>query len=67
MTVCLNDKEISLPKEALTVFDLLKSQNISENGIAVAINQQVVSKSKWTTTQIKNNDKIIIITATQGG
>ena len=67
MTVFINDKEISLPRNTILLSDLLQQQNITENGIAVAINQQVISKSKWKTTYINNNDKIIIITATQGG
>ena len=67
MTVFINDKEISLPNGNISISELLKQQNIPENGIAVAINQQVISKSKWKTTYINNQDKIIIITATQGG
>ena len=67
MTVFVNDKEISLPEDTISLAELLQQQNIPENGIAVAVNQQVISKSKWNTTHINNNDKIIIITATQGG
>ena len=39
----------------------------SKKGIAVALNNSVVSKPNWTKTELKENDKILIITATQGG
>jgi sulfur carrier protein len=67
MTVYINDKEVLLPEKTASISELLKIQKISENGIAVAVNNTVISKSKWATTHINNNDKIIIITATQGG
>ncbi len=40
---------------------------ISEKGIAIAINQEIVARSDWHTFQLKPGDKIIIIKATQGG
>lgn len=36
-------------------------------GIAVAINNSVVSKAEWDKTTLKENDKVLLITATQGG
>lgn len=36
-------------------------------GIAVAINQEVVAFDQWKQTPLKENDQILIITATQGG
>lgn len=36
-------------------------------GIAVAINQEVVAFDQWKETPLKENDQILIITATQGG
>jgi sulfur carrier protein len=37
------------------------------NGIAAAVNNSVVPKTTWEKFQLKENDKIIIIKATQGG
>ncbi len=68
MNITLNGKNISLQTTTpVNVKQLLQQQNISMNGIAVAVNQQVIPKSGWENTFIQENDKIIIITATQGG
>ncbi|HIX55509.1 MAG TPA: sulfur carrier protein ThiS [Candidatus Sphingobacterium stercoripullorum] len=37
------------------------------NGIAVALNNQVVPKERWAQTTLKPSDNILIITASQGG
>ncbi|BDD07291.1 sulfur carrier protein ThiS [Aureibacter tunicatorum] len=51
----------------LSVEKMLASMQIKPNGIAIAINNTIVSKSKWDGHFIKENDKITIIKATQGG
>lgn len=38
-----------------------------QQGIAVAVNNQVISKSKWTEYNMQMNDEIIVVTAAQGG
>ncbi len=38
-----------------------------QNGIAVAVNHQVIPKPIWKNTLLSENDHILIITATQGG
>ena len=40
---------------------------LDSKGIAIAVNQTVISKSEWSKTQLKENDNIAIIKATQGG
>ena len=66
-TVFLNGKEISIEKEN-TLFDLLSLNRFSDKkGIAVALNNEVVTRSDWNKKQLKQGDKIIIIKATQGG
>lgn len=39
----------------------------SHAGIAVAINDQVIMKKDWPVTQLAERDRVLIITATQGG
>lgn len=51
----------------LSVEQLVEHYNVSINGIAVAINNEVIKKSNWSSTLIKNDDDIIIIKSTQGG
>lgn len=46
---------------------LLETLKISSNGIAVAINNQIITKTEWNTTILNENDAITIIQATQGG
>ncbi|MHB1922928.1 MAG: sulfur carrier protein ThiS [Chitinophagaceae bacterium] len=36
-------------------------------GLAIAINNQVISKEFWNTHQLKEGDNIVVINATQGG
>lgn len=46
---------------------LLSQLNISRQGIAVAINNQIITKTQWEQTLLSENDNVTIITATQGG
>ena len=47
---------------------LLQELNINaQRGAAVAVNNVVITKSEWERHQLKTNDKITIIRATQGG
>lgn len=36
-------------------------------GVAVALNSDIVPRSEWTTTALRGNDRIEIVTAVQGG
>ena len=52
----------------ISLLTFLEQHNLSEKtGIAVAINQSVVPKSKWAEHKLITNDNILVITATQGG
>jgi sulfur carrier protein len=50
---------------AAEIFTLLEIKNI--NGYALAINNNVIPKIKWSETILKENDKVLVIQATQGG
>ena len=50
------------------ISELVQSlQMPSTNGIALAVNEKVISKSEWEKFELKENDKILLIKATQGG
>ncbi|MCT4580707.1 MAG: sulfur carrier protein ThiS [Flavobacteriales bacterium] len=67
ITIQLNGQKIQLPK-GVTLKVFLNQNNLANNGgVAVALNQSVVAQSDWEEKELKNNDEIIIITATQGG
>ncbi|WP_459210017.1 sulfur carrier protein ThiS [Aquimarina rhabdastrellae] len=47
--------------------ELLEQLQIATQGIAVAINQNIIPKTAWNETQLQAEDHILIIQATQGG
>ena len=67
MNVIVNNKTIELP-DASGINALLAQLNIaSPQGIAIAVNEQVVPKSDWQSCVLKDNDAVLLIRATQGG
>jgi sulfur carrier protein len=67
MEITINQSITEIPERS-SVEDLLASLfTVSSKGVAVAINQAVVPKSKWPVHIISPNDKITLIKATQGG
>lgn len=66
ITVNINNKKHSL-FSPICIAEMLSQLNIETQGIAVAINNQIATKASWKTHQLSNGDKILIITATQGG
>lgn len=66
MKVILNQTELCVDNN-LTLCNLLKEQNIKPEGIAVAINNKIISKSDWAETTLCESDKITVIQATYGG
>ncbi len=67
MKLIVNDKpEILLIGNRL--LDLLHKTNLTkQKGLAVAVNNNIVPKAEWENHELKENDKITIIRATQGG
>ena len=66
MNIVVNHKKKTVA-EAIALDSLLSDLNIEQQGIAVAINNQIITKSDWNNTTLKENDAITIIQATQGG
>jgi sulfur carrier protein len=54
-------------KESQNLADLVKELDIQAHNFAIALNQQVVPRSKFDSTTIKDNDKIEIVHAVGGG
>lgn len=68
MEIIVNNQSRKLPEDRITVQQLLQQEIPGkQSGIAVAINNQIVSKSNWEQTCIADKDNILIIRATQGG
>lgn len=66
MTVYLNEKPFSVAK-GTTLFDFLSAQKVPNQGIAVAINQRVISRDQWKATLLTDQLKILLIHAVSGG
>ncbi len=68
ITVTVNNESIYVNQNTtLEEVVLQKINHISQTGIAVALNDNVVQKLNWVSTTLKDKDNILIIKATQGG
>lgn len=65
--ITINGKEFSssLPTTIRQLFAELKTD--INQGIAIAVNNEVIPKKEWETRTVSDNDNIILIKATQGG
>ncbi|WP_025742756.1 sulfur carrier protein ThiS [Aquimarina pacifica] len=66
MTINVNNQSQNITENS-SVQSLLEQLNIASNGIAIAINNQIVSRNNWNTMCLQIGDDVIIIKATQGG
>lgn len=66
MTINVNNQNKTVPDES-TISFVLEQFNITLRGIAIAVNNQVITKDTWSRTILKDQDQITIIQATQGG
>ncbi|RBP80610.1 sulfur carrier protein ThiS [Marinomonas rhizomae] len=65
MNIVLND--MSYEFSGGTLQDLLAHLDKNEQGIAIAINQQVVPKSLWRTTELNEQSQVFIFESIAGG
>lgn len=66
MKVSLNGGERELPDPA-TVADAVAALTAAPTGVAVALNGEVVPRGEWSTTALRDADRVEILTAAQGG
>ena len=67
MVVFVNNTQHELSSTA-TVAETLASLNIeAARGVAVAVNNTVVPRAEWAATDLRDNDRLTVIRATQGG
>jgi sulfur carrier protein len=66
ITVNINQKQHQVVKNT-SLKTLLTQLDITSTGIAVAINNTIISQDDWGVQKLQQNDTILIITATQGG
>ena len=68
MKVFLNDEEKILDGSSFNITVFLSEVGFgSTNGIALAVNEEIIPKTSWEAYTLNENDRVLIITATQGG
>lgn len=60
MKVFLNLQEIYVGSR-VTLRDLLAGQSLTQDGVAVAVNNRVISKEEWHDTMLADGDKVTVI------
>ncbi len=66
ITVKVNNTSKTFSKDT-TVVAMIDDLQIQSNGIAIAINNTIITKSEWENYKLSDNDTILIIRSTQGG
>ena len=66
MTVTVNGERRELA-DGVTVADLVADLLVEARGVAVAVNSEVVSRSRWDGTRLAAGDRVEVLGAAQGG
>ncbi len=68
MAVRLNGDELAVPAGA-TVAEIVGATGVGpeSRGIAVALDGEVVRRADWTTTVVRDGQRVEVLTAVQGG
>lgn len=66
MRVTVNGETRELPDES-TVANVVALVTTAARGVAVAVNEEVVSRTEWERTAVREADRVEILTAVQGG
>jgi len=64
--IWVNEQSLEI-EEGSTILQLLEHLNSPKIGIAVAIQNAIISKNLWESMTLSNDDNVLIIQATQGG
>ena len=67
MEITVNNQPYSVDQPCSVTVMLSAVLQISADGLAVAVNQSVVSKHEWQEFLLQPGDQVILIKATQGG
>lgn len=66
MKVIVNGTPRELPGGA-AVHDAVQLVTAAPTGVAVAVNDEVVSRAAWPSTPLSDGDRVEVLTAVQGG
>ena len=66
MTISVNSKEQTIAGEC-SVQTLLDQLGFTQKRVAVEVNQELVTKSQWPSVQLRDGDKVEIVSFVGGG
>ena len=66
MQVTVNGDNRTLP-EGTTVDGLVEALDVGRKGVAVAVNAEVVPRSRWASVTLSAGDAVEVLRAAQGG
>ncbi|MEU7836340.1 MULTISPECIES: sulfur carrier protein ThiS [unclassified Nonomuraea] len=66
MNVIINGAPHEVP-DGTTVAQAVLTLTTATTGVAVAVNDEVVTRSAWETTALGDSDRMEVLTAVQGG
>ena len=66
MHIMLNDTPLQLAAVS-TLAQLLQQQQLNTEGLAIAVNNNVIAKRQWQEYQLQNNDQIQLFQIVTGG
>lgn len=66
MEIYLNDTKLNL-EQKLSIQQLIELQKLNQQGLAIAVNQQILPRSEWSTYQLQANDRLTVFRAIAGG
>lgn len=65
--ISVNGKELEVPDKSSLADAIKLVPGVPNQGVAAAVNMEVVPTPQWDATQLANGDKITIIRAFNGG
>ncbi len=66
MIIKVNNKEMELSSQA-SLQQLAETLQMPDKGVAVAVNNQMIPRTKWPETILQENDQVVVIKAACGG
>lgn len=66
MIIKFNNKEMELSSQA-SLQQLAETLQMPDKGVAVAVNNQMIPRTKWSETILQENDQVVVIKAACGG
>ena len=67
MIIKINNEVLETPSENMTLREMLAWRAVKEVGTAIAVNDRLVSRTRWDVEKLTENDNVTLISAAFGG